>query len=334
MLVKRLQNLLYYHQDLSQEIATFFLSKTINPDYFNEIVDFLCKKHTHLGTHNQITLGMFKPEYYREYKLRTGAQEFRPHIPLYTIEVLVQSGLLKDLEPIINTKVYQENTKFTTHMYFQGLIPNILFGTRYIIERYRNSVFKIENTDKNDKIDIGTGFLIKDFGKNIIVTNEHVIAKAKKLRLLDVDDKSFKFSILYENKYEDVAFLEIEVDLSKISEFVFSQEQEILSEIITIGYPSIPMSKAAYQVIHKGEINSHIENYSGNKLFLISAKTSSGNSGSPVINEKGQVLGMVAQELFEKGALIEKGKLPYIVVIPTSTIFKLLYEFIEGKERQ
>ena len=82
-------------------------------------------------------------------------------------------------------------------------------------------------------------------------------------------------------------------------------------------------------MINKGEINSYIENYSGNTLFLISAKTSSGNSESPVINEKGQVLGMVAHELFEKGALLEKGKLLYTGIIPTNIIFYLLYEFFE-----
>lgn len=318
----KIQNILITQQKTTRDVAEFFLSKAIKPDYFKDIVTELSKVYPNQA--NLIPLGMFEAEYYQRYKSIKGAKSYMPTIITHAIDILKESQLLKDLQPVINQNFVEVNTNYAKAIYDLGLLDNILFGTKFIINRYRQSVFKIENTDKYDSIDLGTGFLIQEFNNNFIATNQHVLANAKKLRLLDVDDNEYKFSIFYENEQEDIAFLKIEDDLNGISPFTFSLEQDLLSDIITIGYPSIPTSREAYQVIHRGEINSHIENYYGNKLFLISAKTSSGNSGSPVINEMGQVVGMIAQELFEKGALIEKGKLPYIGVIPTEVITELL----------
>lgn len=84
-----------------------------------------------------------------------------------------------------------------------------------------------------------------------------------------------------------------------------------LSDIITIGYPAIPMTREAYQVYHKGEVNGHVKDYFGHETFLFSAKTSPGNSGSPIVDSNGMVCGIVTQEYFEKEKFKENGQLPY-----------------------
>jgi S1-C subfamily serine protease len=100
---------------------------------------------------------------------------------------------------------------------------------------------------------------------------------------------------------------------------------ELLSDIVTIGFPRIPRSTEAYQTCHKGEINSIIgQDYDGQELFIFSAKTSSGNSGSPVINRYGLVVGIVTQELFEQQSFKEQGKLPYYAAIPAKYISQFI----------
>lgn len=84
------------------------------------------------------------------------------------------------------------------------------------------------------------------------------------------------------------------------------------------------MTKYAYQVYHKGEINSHIEDYFGNKLFLFSAKTSPGNSGGPIIERSGMVIGIVTEMLFEQEEFFQKGILPYSAGIPATKIIDFL----------
>jgi hypothetical protein len=92
------------------------------------------------------------------------------------------------------------------------------------------------------------------------------------------------------------------------------------------------MTKYSYQVYHKGEVNSFVEDYKSNKLFLFSAKTSSGNSGSPVIDKTGMVLGIVTEELFEKDKFYEKGKLPYYAAIPAIEIGRMISERMLSNE--
>ena len=77
---------------------------------------------------------------------------------------------------------------------------------------------------------------------------------------------------------------------------------------------------------HKGEINAYGHDLMGNCLLLITAKTSSGNSGSPIIDKYGMVMGIIAQDLFEQDQFVNKGKLPYYAGIPTTEIINSLNE--------
>jgi len=104
------------------------------------------------------------------------------------------------------------------------------------------------------------------------------------------------------------------------------KEFRILDNIITMGYPIVPMTRDGYLLCHGGEINSVVHNYSGQEYFLFSAKTSSGNSGSPVIDKFGNVVGIVTEELFERDQFYKKGKLPYYGAIPSSYILDFLAE--------
>ncbi len=113
---------------------------------------------------------------------------------------------------------------------------------------------------------------------------------------------------------------------------ILRSEFEILNPILTIGYPPVPTSKNAYPLFHLGEINSNIETYFGFKLFLFSAKTNPGNSGGPVIDEDGLVIGIVTQ-LLEERDWYKYSKLPYCAAIPAKTIinFLVLKNLIDGK---
>ena len=74
-------------------------------------------------------------------------------------------------------------------------------------------------------------------------------------------------------------------------------------------------------MVHKGEVNSLIEGYNPKQSYLIfSAKTSSGNSGSPLINLRGAVIGIVSEEFFDQDAFKDRGKPPYYAALPMSVV--------------
>jgi len=318
--MKSKSEILISRRDEVREITDFYLSKAIHPDLFKDIVRTISNEGLSLAEKNRIAFGMFTYKHFLSYKKSADMNLVR-----YVLEALEEKLLIISMDFIPSSdKIYQPNENYAKQMNDFGLIENIIFGFEFIINNYRKSVYKIENTANSGDKDIGTGFLVSHLGDNLIITNHHVIDKAKEIKIFDVDDNELGFEILVSEKELDVAILKLNLKPKDTEYLVFNSIQKVLSEIITIGYPSIPMTKEAYQVYHRGEINSHIEDYMGNKLFLISAKTSSGNSGSPVIDKTGLVVGMITRELFEKGALLEKGKLPYYGVIPSNTILELI----------
>ncbi len=314
------ESLLLKNIEESRKVIRFFLAKVIDQVFFEDIKNKLLEEGQKDVEQNRINLGMFS---LYEFGLYFGS--YKRIITNTTISRLVQNFMLEPANiQIRGMHYYQLNEKYVKSLFELGVIENLLFGFQYVINKYRHSVFKIENTLKNGDKGIGTGYLISLGSNLIIVTNEHVTANNQKLKLFSVIDQEYKFELVYENKTKDISFLKLDLQKESVETFVekhipipIKSQIEPLKEIITIGYPSIPFSREAYQVYHKGEINSQIEDYQGNKLFIISAKTSSGNSGSPVIDNSGMVLGTITRELFDKGELERKGKLPYYAVIPS-----------------
>jgi len=222
----------------------------------------------------------------------------------------------------------------------QELLYNHLFGFPYIVGRYTQSVVKIavchtvecvgeEGISQYEQPSLGTGWLLDlvdeaQFTKRrrVVVTNEHVVAGSRRTMVLMRDDTLLPHSrieMLESKTGADVALIEIEPDLSMPS-FSFDVNAEVLQEIITIGYPKVPMSRDAYQLVHRGEINAQVGDMFGNDLLIISARASPGNSGSPVLDDTGRVVGMVVSELFEKADFTERGITPYFACIPAQTI--------------
>lgn len=244
------------------------------------------------------------------------------------VEGLLNASILLKLSPVMNhdgIERFHADFEYVKFLKNHGLVENLLYGFNYIIEKYRSSVFIIEITDKLGDKFIGTGFLISKNNKSILVTNKHVIENTQNVEVI-FNDTHFLFSDILKSKISDIAFIVLKEKI-EASAFYLNPDIELLSNIITIGYPSIPLTKKAYQVFHKGEVNSYVEDYCNNELFLISAKTSSGNSGSPVIDKYGSVVGIITEELFEKESFYKKGKLPYYAAIPSSKIISELDSF-------
>lgn len=241
------------------------------------------------------------------------------------VEGLIETSVLTKKHNFFKNQIEERyclrDVEYARFLVDNNLIENLLFGFEYIIEKYTDSVFLIENIDHNNDINPGTGFLIKDNDAYYVVTNKHVVEKSKKIKLF-LSSKSIAFRQIIESIDYDLAF--IEVNLMKGEAFYLSESIKILSEIITMGFPSIPGVHKNTVVCHKGEVNSFVEDYKYQEYFLISAKTSSGNSGSPVIDKHGAVIGIISRELYEKEAFKEKGKLPYYSSIPSKTILSEL----------
>lgn len=234
---------------------------------------------------------------------------------------------------VLPVKDYEVNTFFVKYLVENDLIYNHLFGFDYIISRYKASVVKIEVRYKDD-MSIGTGWYL-DVPSNhpstpnlqLVVTNDHVLDKYSSFRILTNEEMELGHSEverLLSKTGVDMALIRLVAE-SPAPNFCLSPDVPLLEDVITIGYPAVPLSREAYQLVHRGEVNAQVADMWGQDLLIISARTAPGSSGSPVIDDTGRVVGMVARELFEKSTFQEKGITPYSACIPAKTILSALY---------
>lgn len=195
---------------------------------------------------------------------------------------------------------YQGNESIIQFLSKRSLLYNYFYGFEYIIKKYQDSVVKIEVETKKG-LSLGTGFIIKldEVFKPFIVTNKHVAEYKENLKIISNNDVNIDYEKIILSEEEDIAIITLKESENNFKFFHFLDELEVLQEVITMGYPRVAMTKDSYQLSHKGEINSFVEDYSGNNFFILSAKTSPGNSGGPVLNEFGMVIGMTTQDFFE-----------------------------------
>jgi S1-C subfamily serine protease len=236
--------------------------------------------------------------------------------------------------PELKNQHYTLNKNFADYLIKNGLIYNHLFGFNYIIDRYTTSVVKIE-VRQGDDIALGTGWIFDlPFPSHsqkpirLVVTNDHVLANSSSIKVLDKFDRIIphhKTALLLDKMGVDIALLLVDYNEATPA-FLMHSTVPLLEEVITIGYPTVPLAREAYQLVHRGEVNASVTDYHSQELLIISARTAPGNSGSPVIDDTGRVVGMIAQQLFEKAAFEQKGITPYSACIPAFIIQQAIHE--------
>ncbi len=152
------------------------------------------------------------------------------------------------------------------------------------------SIHDIKKDNAIDKYSFnGTGFAISS---NLIVTNYHVIDGASAVSVQNADGKSFKVEVLYAEPQNDIAILKV-IDASFTNlgtvPYTFKRASSDLGEdVYTLGYSSdSPVFAPGYLTSENG-INSNDSIH-----YRISIPMNPGNSGGPLINNKGNVIGVV-----------------------------------------
>lgn len=141
---------------------------------------------------------------------------------------------------------------------------------------------------------MGSGFIINEEG--YILTNYHVIEGAKELKVTLSDGKEVTASVINYEADKDIAMIKIneEIKVPGVVELGDSDALQPGEEVVAIGNP---LSKELSSTLTKGIIsalNRNVETQSGVSTNLIQTDTAinSGNSGGPLINTKGQVIGI------------------------------------------
>ena len=164
------------------------------------------------------------------------------------------------------------------------------------VEKLKKSHNQIlQNIKENKKPEVapskysGTGFLISSNG--YIVTSYHVIKSADSLFIENEKFGRLKVSLVYKNPETDVALLYIEDEefknLTKVPFTIRTTEGNLGEAVYTLGYPRNDI------VYGDGTISAGSGFEQNENSYQISIPVNPGNSGGPMIDQQGAVVGII-----------------------------------------
>ncbi len=152
----------------------------------------------------------------------------------------------------------------------------------------------------------GTGFWVDT---NRIATSWHVVKNASNIRVTDAKGESHTARVVAENVEHDLAVLRIAGAEWPTHLKIASGEAGLGAEVFTIGFPQTEIMGVKPKLA-TGVISSRFGLRDDPRTYQISVPVQSGNSGGPLINQQGEVVGVVASKLNAKQVFEWTGDLP------------------------
>lgn len=173
----------------------------------------------------------------------------------------------------------------------------------------------------------GTGIIMTEDG--YILTNAHIIAGTDSVYVTTSDDKQYEALLVGEDSRSDIAVLKIKASRLHAASFGRSDELTVGDEVAAIGNPlgnqfSGTMTNGIVSAIDRDMmVDSHM-------MTLIQTNTAlnEGNSGGPLLNMYGQVVGVTNMKMvaaFSRTTIEGIG-----FAIPTSVVQEVVNELMEN----
>jgi len=170
---------------------------------------------------------------------------------------------------------------------------------------------------------LGSGFIIDE--KGIVVTNNHVIQGAEDIFIRVDGDKDFKAKVIGADSGMDLAVLQIETDEKfKPVKFGNSNNSRIGDWVIAIGNPFGLGGTVTAGIISARNRSIGLSRYED--FIQTDASINQGNSGGPLFNMDGEVVGI------NTAILGQSGSIGIGFAIPSNSAKKVINQLIEFGE--
>jgi S1-C subfamily serine protease len=167
-------------------------------------------------------------------------------------------------------------------------------------------VYKPSETRKEKGFATGTGFFVSNNG--YMITNYHVIEGAREIAIVKCDGSILNAKFIKGDPVNDVALIKVNVITKPLR---FSDKVSLLKgeEVFTLGYPLLVL-QGQEQKATFGRVNA-LSGIKGDIRFCqIDIPVQPGNSGGPLLDKKGNVIGVVTSTLDEYIAMRVSGHIP------------------------
>ena len=153
----------------------------------------------------------------------------------------------------------------------------------------------------------GTGFFVSNDG--LIITNHHVIKGANEISVTVATGETFTAKVVSASATTDLALLRIPHQNKNYLAFEKPGSSEIGDDVFTLGFPISDL--LGKEVKYTDGSISSLSGIQGDATFFqISVPIQPGNSGGPLVNEKGNVVGIVTSTAAVEAFYQATGSLP------------------------
>lgn len=185
-------------------------------------------------------------------------------------------------------------------------------GIADAVEKIYDSVVVVKTYFRNKVYSTGTGFVYKKEGSRYyLLTNHHVIQDGDKVAVVFTDGTEVNVNVVGGDKYSDIAVLSYDTSKSiKVSEIGNSVGMRVGDTVFAIG---APLDSAIYSwsvtrgVLSGKDREVEVSVNSSNstdwimQVLQTDAAINSGNSGGPLCNSNGEVVGITNMKLITDG---------------------------------
>ena len=202
------------------------------------------------------------------------------------------------------------------------------FSLMEIFEKTEASVVQVNVRSADGRImpgSMGSGFVYSDDG--YIITNNHVIDNAKKVTVTFLDGESYIAQIIGTDSDLDLAVLKVQTGSTYLQPIPIgdSSQLKVGQEIAAIGNPfGLSGSMTSGIISQMGRLLPQDSGYSIPDVIQTDAAINPGNSGGPLLNMKGEVVGINTAIQSATGEFTGVG-----FAVPSNTVKKVIPVLIE-----
>src|SRR3989338_2866507 len=207
------------------------------------------------------------------------------------------------------------------------------FGEDESFHRFFNDFFSQMPDQEYKQTGLGSGVIINAEG--YILTNEHVVSNADKITVTLSDGREFKGEIKCEDSRSDLAIIKINARNLPLANLGDSDNLKIGQWVVAIGNPfgfalqnpEPTVTAGVISALHRslGRTVSRERDY--NDLIQTDAAINPGNSGGPLVNLKGEIVGINVAIFSTSGGYQGIG-----FAVPSNSAKRIVSRLIEGKK--
>jgi serine protease Do len=247
---------------------------------------------------------------------------FRKYLPM--VGVAASVALISVFSTLFTIDYMKdvEKTQHSKYVFLKREVENLKKGQKAIVAGINSAPASPVSTLKYG----GTGFVLSSDG--YVLTNYHLVSKADSIIIESATDKSRRYnvSMVYGDAVSDLAILKVNnEDFTGFGTlpYTFRRKPSELGEaIFTLAYPREDI------VYGEGSISSRTGFEGDTNAYQVSIPVNPGNSGGPVFDAKGDVIGMISGKQTESEgvafALKSERVLSVLREVPVDSIQKTI----------